>query len=105
MTISDPTPETTSIMKTLSGSTRIERPERYAPAPSHVHAVDRCERSSAPHIEKNEMHAPTNATNVDVVARYPAPRREMRVPASVIAIAAASGDTRQSQPPKIIRAA
>jgi hypothetical protein len=36
----NPTPETTSIMKTESGSTRISAPNWRSPAESHVQSVE-----------------------------------------------------------------
>src|ERR671915_1941506 len=94
-----PTPETTSIMKTLSGSTRMERPTSKSPALSHVQRVDSSSRSSVsrPVSAKKVTSVATNEMPTDAVARYPAARREMDVPARVIASEAASGESRQIQ--------
>src|SRR5918992_4966320 len=94
-----PTPETTSIMKTLSGSTRMERPTSKSPALSHVQRVDSSSRSSVsrPVSAKKVTSVATNEMPTEAVARYPAARREMDVPASVIASEAASGESRQIQ--------
>ena len=45
-TIRKPTPETTSIMKTDSGSTTISMPTRRSPAESQVQSVETWTRSS-----------------------------------------------------------
>src|SRR5439155_7436084 len=93
-----PTPETTSIMKIESGSTRMLRPTWKLPAASHVHALESCERSpvSRPSIEKKATAAAMNETKTEAVARRPAPRRVQRVPPSVIATVAPSGANRQT---------
>ena len=69
--MSAPTPETTSIMKIESGSTRMLRPTSKLPAESQVQAVERCERSSVsrPRIEKKAIAAATNEAATDAVAR------------------------------------
>src|SRR5580765_3470693 len=97
-TISEPTPETISIMKMLSGSTKIDSPTWKSPAPSQVQAVERwCRWSgfSDRSFTKTTIAA-TNDTEVDAVAIQPAARRGARVPPRVIASAAASGESRQT---------
>jgi hypothetical protein len=103
--MSPPTPETTSIITLDSVSSRIWTETWKFPAASHVYAVETCSRSdgSAAQSPKNATSAPANATNVVSVEIQPAVRREMRPPATVIAIAPASGDPRQTQAPALIR--
>src|SRR5215831_18963765 len=86
-------------MKTLSGSTRIVRPKWYGPAPSHVYAVERCERSEvgSPRSLTRATTAPTNEIVVELVAIQPVTRAGMRIPPSVITSTAASGASRQIQ--------
>src|SRR5919201_1846218 len=93
-------------MKTLSGSTSTSKPERYEPPWIHVHAVERWWRSDgcSPSSEMNDASAPPKATKQESVERDAAPRRERRVPPSVISSVAASGESRQNQAPAIIRA-
>ena len=69
--MSAPTPETISIMKIESGSTRMLRPTSKLPASSQVQAVERCVRSSgcSPRIEKNATAEATNDVATDRVAR------------------------------------
>ena len=103
-TISAPTPETISIIITLSGSTSTSNPERYVPAWIHVHAVETWWRSppDLPRSAAKDTSAPANATKHDAVDRYAAPRRESRVPPSVISSAPRSGDRRQIHAPVVI---
>src|SRR3954451_9057615 len=102
-TISAPTPETISIIITLSGSTRTDRPDWYEPPSIHVHAVEMWCRSCgcSPRRPANAVNAPANATAVDSVETYAAVRREMRVPASVITSAPTSGESRQIHAPAV----
>ncbi len=97
--ISDPTPVTISIIITLSWSVSSVSPKSYLPAESHVHAVLDSGRSAAerPSMITNATIAAANAPIVETVEMYPAPRRERRVPPSVIASVAASGSARQIQ--------
>src|SRR5919108_5890793 len=104
--ISPPTPETISIIIVLNGSTSTSRPGLKLPACSHVQAVETtpCSLPWA-RSPKNDQRAPANATKTLVVESQPAARREMRVPESVIRIAPASGEARQSHAPAVICAA
>ncbi len=99
MTISPPTPETISIMNTLSGSTRIERPKLRLPADSQVQAVETCARSlgSCDSMTANETTAAANESATEPVAMTPAARRESWLPPSTITATAASGRNRQIQ--------
>src|SRR5947208_4628779 len=100
--MSPPTPLTISIIIVLRGSTSTSRPTLKLPLCSHVHAVEMCPVCDAfARSPKNDQRAPANATNTDVVESQPAARREMRMPASVIASVPASGAARQSQAPAI----
>src|SRR6187431_1129707 len=102
--MSPPTPETISIITVESGSTRICRPTSKSPAASQVYAVETTSRSSglAAHVAKKATTAPPKATNVVSVEMSPAVRREIRPPATAIASAPASGESRQTQPPAAI---
>src|SRR5262249_21226284 len=97
--ISDPTPATISIIITLSWSVRSVKPNEYCPAESHVQDVVSCTRAFAfsPSIVTKTTIAAAKETIVETVETYPAPRREIRVPASASAIVAASGLARQIQ--------
>ena len=66
-----PTPETTSIMKTESGSTRMRRPKSSCPAVSQLQSVDGCERSSgeSPSRSAKVTTAATKETATEPVAR------------------------------------
>src|SRR5258708_3301469 len=94
-------------MKTESGSTRMRMPKCRSPVVSHVQSVDECDRLLAvsEYRSKNVTAAQTNEPNVAAVTSQPASRREMRLPASVIAAAAASGSNRQTQAAGIMRLA
>src|SRR5919204_5404478 len=100
--MSAPTPATTSIMKTDSGSIITSRPERYEPPATHVQAVDTSWRwlPSRPSSPMNDASAPPNATKHDRVATYPDARRDSRVPPRVISPAETSGESRQIQAPE-----
>ena len=69
--MSAPTPLTTSIIITLSGSTRMRRPALKLPDSSHVQIVEGWERSSgdSPHSAKSATQAATKEANVAAVAR------------------------------------
>src|SRR5437764_4822153 len=86
-------------MKTLSGSTRIDRPKFRFPAESHVHAVERCVRSCGERVSivEKATTAAANERNTEPVEITPAARRERRLPPRAIAATAASGAKRQIQ--------
>src|SRR3954462_10946168 len=92
-------------MKTESGSMMISSPDEYDPPEIHVHAVEMRWRSlpSRPSRPMNAATAPPKATKEASVARKPAPRRESRLPESVMTPAATSGESRQVHAPQIIR--
>src|SRR5205823_12253618 len=94
-------------MKTESGSTRIRSPKSYGPAVSQLQSVDGCDRScgESPSSNAKVTTAATKETPTDAVARYPAPRRVSRPPATVIASAAPRGASRQIQAATITSAA
>ena len=99
-----PTPVTTSIITSESGSTRISSETLNCPAPSQVNAVESSDRSSgfSPSEAMKAQSAPAKPTNTDAVEMIPACRRVMRVPASRIARKPPRGARRQIQPPTAI---
>jgi hypothetical protein len=79
-------------------------PGLNVPAWSHVHAVEMCDSCDAfARRPKNDQTAPANATKTYSVEIQPAATRGIRVPRSVMRIAPASGEARQSHAPAIIR--
>src|SRR3954471_17666274 len=93
-----------SIIIVDSGSTMISKPALNWPLCSHVHAVEMCESCDVfARSPKKDQTAPAKATKTEVVEIQPAATRGMRVPRSVISTAPASGATRQSHAPQIMK--
>ena len=101
-----PTPLTTSIMKTESGSTWISAPILRSPAESQVQSVEECVRSSgfSPSRTAKTTTEQAKETSADPAARKPATERVMPVPARAIATTAAAGAKSAIQAAAIIRA-
>src|SRR5215211_1063419 len=83
----------------LRGSIRMSSGTRKSPAASQVHASERTILSSVGRSwrAKKAITDATNETATESVEMKPATRRGIRVPASVIRSAPASGEIRQTQ--------